>query len=743
MKFFHRFRSKLLYLLLCLFIVSCSEKDDIVEPKPDPEPTPVETNYLLKDGVVEIKGNDLKYIVEVQEGSILVLSDDFPSGAMPSVGEIVFVYPNAEKLACGFLGKVSKIEQMGETYHLITEQVALDEAFSYLEFDETIDFEPVIENVESASRLAVENINGYNCLRQGIEFTFDIKKVKVKVQGELTLGIRIRAKTYIDDKKNKKEQIIQLSRYASFNSTTHLTGSVDEDKIPKIEIPINALKLKIPAGVVSLFACPEIVPKFVVKLDAALNVGLGNDFSCEETFTVAYKDDKWSFDYDETTGMEKEPALNLLPQGLISMQGSVFAGIAISPEVKLFGRDDMKISINPSVGLRGKAELDYNSETDKSLYDALKDDGFTTSLAVMADVGAKANIFKLKAEWSADLFEKDFFPRTGYLFPSFSNHSLAYANGEISASTDLGRDLLWKQDVGLALYKGDECIERSDSVEYKFAENFKEENPLEAVFKDIPEEKKYECSVWSYVKWGDFYVKCKQLTPKKKIHRIVEKMYELNSCVYDFSYENDTVSRIVTQHYSFGVDGAGTKYSVPSGTDTYIFNFIEDGSVSVVGRFYEGGDYSMSLTLNEDGYIESLRRGGDFWKFEYNDAGQCVKVSENNIEYNIIWNIAYNDFNAISVTNHNDYEEGDYKFTYGNMDNVSNMVLMDEIYSIDMGVLNVFGMVGMLGKPSKNLPVLYPGDGKPTSLNWSLDNDGYPDKLSKANGWCTYSFSWE
>lgn len=210
MKYFHRLRSKLFYLLLCLFIVSCSEKDDIVEPKPDPEPTPVETNYLLKDGVVEIKGNDLKYIVEAQEGSILVLSDDFPSGAMPSVGEIVFVYPNAEKLAHGFLGKVSKIEQMGEKYHLITEQVALDDAFSYLEVDETIDFEPVIENVESASRLAVENINGYNCLTQGVEFTFNIKNIEVKVLGELTLGIRIRAKTYIDDKKIKRNRLFSF-----------------------------------------------------------------------------------------------------------------------------------------------------------------------------------------------------------------------------------------------------------------------------------------------------------------------------------------------------------------------------------------------------------------------------------------------------------------------------------------------------------------------------------------------------
>jgi hypothetical protein len=190
----------------------------------------------------------------------------------------------------------------------------------------------------------------------------------------------------------------------------------------------------------------------------------------------------------------------------------------------------------------------------------------------------------------------------------------------------------------------------------------------------------------------------------------------------------------VTQHYNFGVND----YSVPSGTDTYNFNFMEDGSVSVTGSFYEGGAYSLSLTLNEDGYIESLQGRGDSWKFEYNEEGQCVKVSGDSR----VWNITYNDFNAVSVTNHND-DSGIYKFSYGNQENVSNLIFMDEIYCVDLGVLNVFGLVGMLGKPSEKLPVIGVGDGEPASLNWRLDNDGYPDRLSEGNGWLVYTFAWE
>ena len=198
------------------------------------------------------------------------------------------------------------------------------------------------------------------------------------------------------------------------------------------------------------------------------------------------------------------------------MEGSAFAGIATSPEVKLFGRDDMKITINPTIGLRGKAELNYNSETDKSFYDALKDESLSLSLATKADVEANANILKWQAKWSADLFDIDILPlATRHFFPSFTNNSILYTPEKFDASTTIGRDLLCKQYVGLALYKGDDCIQLSDPIEYKNKDEFKDRNPLNATFEEVAKNEKDNYSIWTYVKLNDNYIKCHNLQNSK------------------------------------------------------------------------------------------------------------------------------------------------------------------------------------------------------------------------------------
>lgn len=143
-KTFQQIVSKFWYILLCTVVVSCSNSDSpTIEPlpEPNPDPEPVVQNYRLKDGVNEIKGGNLNYVVEAIEGTTLVLSNSYPSDEVPVVGEIVFVYPNAEKLPFGFLGRVSEISQSGGNYNLKTEQVALDEAFSYLSVNESVDME--------------------------------------------------------------------------------------------------------------------------------------------------------------------------------------------------------------------------------------------------------------------------------------------------------------------------------------------------------------------------------------------------------------------------------------------------------------------------------------------------------------------------------------------------------------------------------------------------------------------------
>ena len=207
------------------------------------------------------------------------------------------------------------------------------------------------------------------------------------------------------------------------------------------------------------------------------------------------------------------------------------------------------------------------------------------------------------------------------------------------------------------------------------------------------------------------------------MNRIVEGE---NDRTYYFEYENDVISRIYIDHY-----GAGNEVF---GTDSYNFNYGEDGAISVVGDFWDSDDSTLNLSLNENGHIKSCKRiyddgGSDVWSFEYNEEEQCVKVIKNSRN----WNITYTNSNAVKVA--------DYEFGYGTQENLSNLIMFDEVYYVNLGVLDVFGLVGMLGKPSKNLPTQYSGESK--TFNWSLDSDGYPDRCSKGSGHIVTTFTWE
>lgn len=169
----------------------------------------------------------------------------------------------------------------------------------------------------------------------------------------------------------------------------------------------------------------------------------------------------------------------------------------------------------------------------------------------------------------------------------------------------MGRDLLWKQNVGLALYKGDERIEVSEPVGYKFENDFKERNPLEGIFEDIPEEEKDDYSVWSYVKWGDLYIKCKEMASLIGKWRTVSgegykgsnywsKKYELHDC----------------EVFVFNSDGTGSRGSyAESRGGTLLFTWTRSGNKITLYDKWGGEDvlfiesYSDSeLVLSEEDY---------------------------------------------------------------------------------------------------------------------------------------------
>lgn len=738
-------------------IVACSDSSDVLTP--EPESTPTEQNYRLEDGVIEIKGNNLDYIVDAIEGTTLVLSENYPLDELPTIGEIVFVYPNSKKLNHGFLGRVIQIEKSDGNYSFVTEAVAIDEAFSYLNIDEEVELELITS--DKTGKMVLDSPFSS---RSDYDIPFKHEYLpettiqllnywQFKTEGEFKYGGKISHGVKYDKKNDVCYQYVKLGSYLYFNSDSQFvltnsnlsedekTGmSFDKTQVFKHELPFA---IRIPAGAVSFFATPTIQPEFVIKLEGQLVLGFDFDFLIDSAIEVEYKNKKWSIKKGENENI-LETTFKFDPKGEITLSGEAFLGFALTPEINLFGRKDLSIEITPAFGAKAASELSYDPINDTSIYEALMDENVSIGGSLVVGASTKAHIWKFDVGWSKDIIDlsKEEWEKNFYIFPSFKEDQLRHSQDKLVASTELGRDLLWKQDVGLALYKGDECIERSDSVEYKFEENFKEENPLEATFGDIVEDEKDDYSIWSYVKWGDRYIKCEQLIPQKRIKKLqIKEMMDGYSNVIDtyyFNYRNDSIDNIV---YKENDDI----------TITYKFSYLDDGIIKVYAN--ETDEHTTyTLKLNDEGYIKSCDlsyysdEGNDNinYEFEYDKTGRmtCMKCSEGDETWKLVYD---KKFNATSVTLGGKKVNG---ISYGNQESSDHWVLHEWMYGLDVDdEMEFFGLLGMLGKSSKYLPSVnkYLYENSTIYYNWSLDSYGYPDNLvlDEDGTYYVMNFSWE
>lgn len=519
MKSLQQTASKFWLFLWCILAISCSDSSELPDNPTTPiapTPDPVMQNYHLKEGVNEIKDDNLSYIVEAINGETLVLSNSYPSNELPTVGEIVFVYPNAEKMPYGFLGKVSEIKQSGGNYNLITEEVDLDEAFSYLSVNETIDMEFYTENEEIAdSRVAFETINGYKCALQPISGTYQIydDALSLGAEGQITCGIRRSTSILINDTTNTNTSVVKFDYYIDMGGEVHFLAEIDDkDKFSKnknqlMEIFNNPiLKAKIPAGIASFFASPNVDVNFGLKLDAALSLGIGCSFSNESSLAVITENGVSRLVHEKYGN--QEPMFTLLPNSEIALSGSIFLGPILKPTIRLFNRDNLKVNLECAVGPKIEGEISYDPINDKSLYNALKDDKISSALSLVAEAGGN---FTRKYEWAVPLLDLDLFSFTeNYIFPEFSDCKIKEIeeNKYKMASTTLKRDLVFNTPVGIAAYdENDSILFKIDPVDYWLEKDFEDLNPIEMKYENV---ENADYSIWTYVKWGDTYVKCKR-----------------------------------------------------------------------------------------------------------------------------------------------------------------------------------------------------------------------------------------
>lgn len=730
MKTFQKSLSEFCYILLCVFLVSCSDSPTSSEtplPKPDPEPNPVEKEYELADNVIELEGNQLKYISSMK-GDTLVYESTTPTNQLPNIGEIILVTQSTDVFPYGFLGKVMEVSQNG---NVITEAAALDETFLYLNVEGTYELESA--DMEHEGRVSDASLESYKITN---EYSVQIGRY---ISGSIEFGLNAQLgfKFHIDKRngKNIRTGYVDAILEDYFGLVASLAfGEKDEDDEKDEPQNLgNGLKLgKIVVGAILIE--PVLQPYIKPQLEGSAKISWSGENSSARKIRMNFDGDKWTM-----APIERDDAdFDFRAKPNLNMVGSAFVGPGIALELRLYGNKNIKVALNTQVGIEASGEISLATDED-DVYDTLKDSKLSLALKGGVGLEASAKVFLLKLKWE-HMFEKTWNQWDWYIFPSFSNESLKFNEDKMLASMHVGQNLLWDQEVGLALYNGDECVELSEPVKYKNEEGFKNNNPIEQVFEDISVEDRNNHSVWSYVKWGDTYIKCKQIVPMKKIKRwqtkIVSDEYSDIVDSYYFYYKNDSIDKIVQK--------------VNKSDITYKFNYLDDGTIKVVGAA-TGESTTYTLNLNDEGYIKSCKllyvgegTHSIYYDFEYDEAGHmiCMKCSEGNET----WKINYENSDATSVTV--DGKKAN-DISYGNQEGAGCWMLHEYMYGVDVDdEMEFFGFLGMLGKPSKHLPSVNRGIFYDYVIryNWTLDSDGYPDKLILDEGGyenIVMDFSWE
>lgn len=166
------------------------------------------------------------------------------------------------------------------------------------------------------------------------------------------------------------------------------------------------------------------------------------------------------------------------------------------------------------------------------------------------------------------------------------------------------------------------------------------------------------------------------------------------------------------------------------------------------------------MQLNKMGFVEHALQvyedyedGTDTWDFEYNNDGQLARLqrSENGDDFKITY--TNGDITKVNQIDEDNYSS-EYTIVYTNnkytstVANKGCIMQFDDFFGIDMDEMGFAYYAGLLGKATKNLPIGYTEkDDEGTwsySFNWEFNGNGFPTKFWEGeNAWDILTFSWE
>lgn len=172
--------------------------------------------------------------------------------------------------------------------------------------------------------------------------------------------------------------------------------------------------------------------------------------------------------------------------------------------------------------------------------------------------------------------------------------------------------------------------------------------------------------------------------------------------------------------------------------------------MTVVGSEY-GDKVVFDMQVAPNGcvtYCEETEDDGEkeTWRFNYNSEGNLIGMirSEGGNETTTI---TYQDGDIVSTktVSEMDRETSEYTVAYTSQEvttplaNKGCVMLFDDTFGVDMDEMQYAYYAGMLGKPTKHLPVMLTEKDRPqdevSTMTWTLNADGLPTLLTIKEPW--------
>lgn len=522
----------------------------------------------LTDKTILINNTQLAFLQTVdKENAVLEFSSLLPKEYLPEVGQILLRLAPTEKLPYGFIGQVTSVKSERGNYTVITDAPTLNEAFNKL----IIRYDPrKIPQVKTRADIIDEteftvDEEGYFCFNKDLSLNQNGTSITCGV----SLGLNPSVELCLDTKNNinQHEYGFGIKANSSIRYGLTLEGMVEKESDLG-----NGYVFNMPGATPAIQGAIQF--SWVTKAQGSMQVAASLQTSVKNVYRISKNNENAHAVQNPSStsqiGIAIEPEFKCM--------GELFAGLGVGIELRLFGRKELAVGIKNEIGPFVAAEVDL-LHNHSALYEQYQDTMVELQGTMQCGAYAQAKLFGWKLEWEKELGEPWVFwnsPR--YIFPSFEGQFEVNEKSQADCSVKLGRNLLFKSNTGISQYDASEKLRNSStSLPYFEAENFP--NPLTASF---VHEKDF--TYWSYMRWGDLYVKCKELNPWNIVgdwEVLSYEFYETNGHDYErhiYEYKNGT------HYFSRDVNSKIEENSAKG--NALISQFRDDGSCYINWVWY-------------------------------------------------------------------------------------------------------------------------------------------------------------